>query len=138
MIGKYLLVSVIAASPIGEELVAIPVGIALGLPPLGVMLVALVANYLPAPLISLLFQRAERSTGPLRWLLRLRSQRVAAVLDRAGIVGIVVVTPWVGVYSVVVTMELLGMRRARIQGAVLSSLASYALIITVAAAGILG
>jgi hypothetical protein len=60
------------------------------------------------------------------------------MLDGAGIVGVVVVTPWLGVYAVAVTLKLLGMRRLRIQGAILLSLTVYAVIIAAATVGLLG
>ena len=114
VIFYYVAVALVAASPIGEEVLAIPLGITLGLSTVPVVLTALAFNFLPALLISLVFHRAEHSTGPLKWLLRLRSQRVARVLDRAGMLGVIIATPWLGVYAVTVSLEMLGMRRRRL------------------------
>ena len=87
---------------------------------------------MPALLISALFARAERSGGPLKWLTRLRRERVARLLDRYGIPAIVAGAPWLGVYGTVATLELMGMRRRRILGAVFTSLVIYAVIFTAA------
>jgi hypothetical protein len=136
MVYQYVLVAAMAASPIGEELVAIPLGIGFDLPPIAVGIVALVFNFLPAVLISALFARAERSGGSLKWLTRLRRERVARLLDRFGIPAIVAGAPWLGVYGTVATLEMMGMRRRRILGAVFASLVIYAVIFTAASAAI--
>ena len=72
MLFKYLIVAITAASPIGEELVSIPVGVGLGLNVAIVAVVSFAFNLLPALAISGLFWRAERGTRVVRILLRLR------------------------------------------------------------------
>ena len=138
MVFRYLAVAATAASPVGEEFIAIPLGIALGLPTPAVAVTALAFNFLPALLIALVFRTAERGAGPLRWLTRLRSQRCARILDRFGMPGVMVVTPWLGVYAVTVTLELLGMSRRRILGSISASLVAYAVLITAGSAALLG
>ena len=49
-----------------------------------------------------------------------------------------VVTPWLGVYAVTVTLELLGMSRRRILGSISASLVAYAVLITAGSAALLG
>lgn len=138
MAYHYITVAVTAMIPVvGEELVTIPLGVGLGLPPAAVAITAIVFNFIPAVLISLLFHRSERSTGLHRWLTRLRRDSVRRVLDRFGIPGVVVVTPWVGVYGIIVPLEILGMSRRRILGSVLVSLVIYAPIFAVASDAVL-
>ena len=72
MWAKYVAVALTAASPIGEELVSIPLGVGLGLDPALVAVISVVFNMLPALVISALFRRAERGTGVLRVMLRMR------------------------------------------------------------------
>ena len=131
--AKYLGVALTAMSPVGEELIAIPLGVGLGLPALLVAALALPCNYIPALVISALFKAGERKPRVVRWLQRLRRERVRRILDRYGLIGVILVTPWVGVYATVTTLELLGMDRRRLHLTVLSSLVLYAIGVTLAA-----
>ena len=151
MLFKYLIVAITAASPIGEELVSIPVGVGLGLNVAMVAVVSFVFNLLPAVLISGLFWRAERGTRVVRmllrlrplalravvlWILRRRSRRLGQALDRWGIWGVLAATPWAGVYATTLTLEALGMRRRRLLAAVAASLAIHAAAVALISAGI--
>ena len=80
--AKYLGVALTAMSPVGEELIAIPLGVGLGLPALLVAALALPCNYIPALVISALFKAGERKPRVVRWLQRLRRERVRRILDR--------------------------------------------------------
>ncbi len=126
---QYLIVAGVSASPVGELLVSIPLGLSLKLSPPWVALIAVVCNFLPALVIGLVFSRAERSQGPLRWLTHFRRERVARVVGRFGLPGIVVVTPWLGVWAVTATLEAVGVSRVRILGAVLISLLLHAALL---------
>jgi len=110
-------------------LVAIPLGIGVGLSVPTVAIVAMGFNFLPAASISLVFRHAERSSGFLRVLTRFRSDRAKRVPDRFGFLGVVAVTPWLGVYAVCVTLELLGMGRRRILVSILVSLFIYKVVL---------
>lgn len=151
MWAKYLAVALTAASPVGEELVSIPLGVGLGLDPALVAVVSVVFNMLPALVISALFRRAERGTGmlrimlrmrpepfrsALRWMLRRRSRRLLRALDRRGVWSVLVVTPWAGVYVTTLTLEVAGMRRGRLLASVLASLTIHAVIVTVLSVGV--
>ncbi len=151
MWAKYVAVALTAASPIGEELVSIPLGVGLGLEPAMVAVVSVVFNMLPALVISGLFRRAERGTRVLRmmlrlrpepvrsavrWMLRRRSQRLLRALDRWGVWGVLVVTPWAGVYVTTLTLEVAGMRRSRLLGSVTASLVIHAVIVALAWTGV--
>ena len=151
MWAKYVAVALTAASPIGEELVSIPLGVGLGLEPMLVAMVSVVFNMLPALVISALFRRAERGTRVLRmvlrmrpapvrsaavWVLRRRSQRLLRALDRWGVWGVLIVTPWAGVYVTTLTLEVAGMRRGRLLASIAASLIIHAAIATVAAVGV--
>lgn len=151
MWAKYVAVALTAASPIGEELVSIPLGVGLGLEPALVAVVSVVFNMLPAVVISALFRRAERGTGVLRamlrlrsepvrsavrWMLRRRSQRLLRALDRWGVWGVLVVTPWAGVYVTTMTLEMAGMNRGRLLASVGASLVIHAAIATLASVGV--
>jgi uncharacterized membrane protein len=128
---KVIIVALISLSPIGEELIAIPAGVALGLPVLLAAGVAAVANFLPVPALFFIFDRGNKYPKLLDWLMRRRNERMQKWMNKYGIFGLFVLTPWAGVYAATVTCELLGMKRARISGAIGASLVFYALIIAV-------
>lgn len=126
----YIVVAATAASPVGEALVAIPLGIALGLNASVVAVVVVAFNLLPVLVITYLFKKIESGTTVLHWLIRFRSARVRRLLDRFGLPVVVLATPWLGVYGVAVTLEMAGMSRRRIISSVLVSLVVYAVILT--------
>ncbi len=110
---KYLTVAGLSASPWGEELVAIPGGILLGLNPGAVLLLCVAANFLPVLVLIFLMKKAQEVPALQEWLLRKKSDRIKSFMDRHGVLGLVLLTPWVGVYAVTITCELLGMDRLR-------------------------
>ena len=128
---KLIIVALISFSPVGEELIAIPAGAALGLPVILSAAVAAAANFLPVPALFFVFDRGNKYPKLRDWLLRRRNERVQKWMDKYGIFGLFVLTPWIGVYAATVTCELLGMKRERTCGAIAASLVFYALIIAV-------
>lgn len=152
MLAKYIAVAFTAASPIGEELVSIPLGIAMGLDAVAVALVSFAFNMLPALVISALFRWAERGSravrmllrlrpAPLRyaavWVLRRRSRLLTRWLDRWGVWGALAATPWAGVYATTLTLEVMGMRRSRLLAAIAASLLLHAVVFALLAEGAL-
>ena len=129
-LAKYLTVFLLSALPIGELLIAIPAGIGLGLNPLAVALVAAPANFLPVLVLDrayLAARRSSRATPMLDWLARPLVQRF---LDRYGLAGVVVGTPWLGVYGTFIALRLLGMARGRLLLGILASLLLYTAAVT--------
>ena len=129
-LAKYLTVILLAASPIGELLIAIPAGVGLGLNPLAVALVVVPVNFLPALVLDLAYptiRRSSRAKALLDWLARPSAQRF---LDRYGLAGVVVGTPWLGVYGMVIALRLLGMARRRLLMGILASLLLHAAAVT--------
>ena len=63
--------------------------------------------------------------------MKCRNERVQRWMDKYGIFGLFILTPWTGVYAATVTCELLGMNRARIYGTIAVSLGFYALLVAV-------
>ncbi len=128
---KLIIVALISLSPVGEELIAIPAGVALGLPVFLAAAVAAVTNFLPVPALFFIFDQGNKYPKLRDWLMRRRNERVQRWMDKYGIFGLFILTPWTGVYAATVTCELLGMKRARICAAIAASLAFYALIVGV-------
>lgn len=129
-IVKIAAVALISLSPVGEELIAIPAGAAMGLPVPIVAAVAAAANFLPVPVIMLIFDRGSRYPRIHGWLLRRRNERVRRWMDKYGVAGLLVLTPWTGVYAAAITCGLLGMQRIKIYASIGASLVVYAAIVT--------
>jgi uncharacterized membrane protein len=126
---RAVIVALISLSPVGEEMIAIPAGVAMGLPVLIVAAVAVVANFLPVPILFFFFDRGAKHPKIHSWLLRRRSEKAKKWMDKYGVPGLFILTPWVGVYAATITCELLGMRRSRIYAAVAVSLMFYAVVL---------
>ena len=124
-----VIVALISFSPVGEEMIAIPAGVAMGLPVLISTAVAMIANFLPVPILFFFFDQGAKYPKIHRWLLKRRSEKAKRWMDKYGIAGLLILTPWIGVYAATITSELLGMRRSRICTAIATSLVFYALII---------
>ncbi|MDD1745697.1 MAG: small multi-drug export protein [Candidatus Methanoperedens sp.] len=128
---KSIIVALISFSPVGEELIAIPAGVAMGLPVFLAAGVAAAANFMPVPVLFFVFDRGNKYPKLRDWLMRRRNERVQRWMDKYGIFGLFILAPWTGVYAATVTCELLGMKRARICGAIAVSLVFYAVLVAV-------
>jgi hypothetical protein len=129
---QFATVAVTAMSPVGELLVAVPAGLALGLPAVPVIAVASLSNLAPAAGILWLLRRAERRPMVERWLQWLRRDAVVRAANRYGTAGVVLLTPLLGVYAVTATMGLLGMHPARLATCIAGSIALYAALLGLA------
>ncbi len=125
---KICLVTLVSISPVGEEIIAIPAGVAMGLPIFIVVPVAAAANFLPVPVISFIFCQGNKYPRIHGWLLRRRNEKVKKWMDKYGIAGLFLLTPWIGVYAATITCELLNIQRTRIYAAVAASLVFYAVV----------
>lgn len=110
---KYLAIAGLSASPWGEELLAIPGGIILGLNPGAVLILCVVANFIPVPALLFLMKKAQEVPVLQEWILKKKSDRLKSLLDKHGVWGLILLTPWMGVYAVTITCEILGMDRFR-------------------------
>ena len=93
--GQYLLIFLLAATPLLEILVVIPVGITLGLQPVTVALVAFLGNLLPIyglvfahERVSALLERRREDSEPSS-----RRKRATRLWNRYGLPGLAVASP---------------------------------------------
>lgn len=105
-------VSLTAASPIGEILVAIPLGVALGLDPILSYTISLPSNILPAYIIlrvnELIRTRLPRLYG---YFSRRGSSLISRIGSRRLSIVLIVSTPLAGVYAMSMATSLLGIDR---------------------------
>ncbi|MCZ7398445.1 MAG: small multi-drug export protein [Candidatus Methanoperedens sp.] len=123
-----VIVALISISPVGEELIAIPAGVVMGLPVYIVTAVALAANFLPVPFIFFVFDQGNKYPKIQSWLRKRRNNNVKKWMEKYGVLGLLIFTPWMGVYATAITCELMGMQRFRVCAAVAASLTFYAVI----------
>lgn len=128
---KLFVVVLISLSPVGEELVAIPAGVAMELPVFLAAGVAAAANFLPVPVLFFIFDRGNKYPKLWDWFMRYRNERVQRWMDKYGIFGLFILAPWTGVYAATVTCELMGMKRTKICIAIAASLIFYAFMLAI-------
>lgn len=126
---ELFIVALISISPVGEELIAIPAGVAMGLPVFIAAAVAMVANFLPVPVLFFIFDQGNKYPKVQSWLLKRRNEKVKRWMDKYGILGLFILTPWTGVYAATITCELLSMQRSRICATIAASLVFHAVIV---------
>lgn len=115
---------------------AIPVGLALGLNPFLTALVAMAANWLPGPVLIWGGDYLVRRWSFLeRW--RRRSGTVQRWVSRCGIWAVVLITPWIGIYTTSLGGVFTGMKKTSLLAAITVSLAIYAVAATLVAAGLI-
>ncbi|MCU4742041.1 small multi-drug export protein [Halobacteria archaeon AArc-m2/3/4] len=133
---QYLLIFALAATPWLEILIVIPIGIALGLDPLTVAVVAFAGNVIPIYLIVTLFDRIST------WLDRrrdddadeqsARSARAKRVWRSYGLPGLALAAPILtGVHLAAVLAMGLGARKRATLGWMTVGIALWTVVITV-------
>jgi len=104
----------ISASPIGEILVAIPAGIALGIDPLLTFAVAYPANLLPTIVLLITMEHFRKRFPRLfNYFSKEGSRLQKYVQGRYGSIGLLLITPLIGVYATSISSMLLGFGKKR-------------------------
>jgi len=141
MIWEYLTVFALAATPLLELIVVIPLGIGYGLDPLGVAVVTVLGNGLPILAIVLLFDRwrawrARRGAAVDGMGESGRWARARRLWDRYGIPGLALLAPLVtGVHIATVAALALGSPRRLVLGWMSASIAVWTAGVTFAVLG---
>ncbi len=111
-LAKILVIAAVAASPVGEILIAIPVGVALGMDPLVSYITALPSNMAPSALILSALDFFEKRYPSMS---RYFARRGEGLVKRLGVrrvqAAIVIITPIAGVYAVSFSTKILGIDR---------------------------
>ena len=117
--------------PLAEIYVAVPAAVATGMDDISVIFWTVLGNFTPVLIITLFYgwlMRNERIQG---WLTRFASEKVRARVDRYGVLFVLLVTPWTGIWVMTVTARALGMNQTRFMMAAFVSIFSYAVIVLV-------
>ncbi|MCP8308154.1 MAG: small multi-drug export protein [archaeon] len=104
----------ISASPIGEILVAIPAGIALGIDPILTFAVAYPANLLPTIFLLMAMEHFKKSFPRIfNYFTKKGSKLQKYIQGRYGSTCLLLITPLIGVYATSISSMLLGFGKKR-------------------------
>jgi len=133
--AEVVVVAATAASPVGELLVAYPLGLALGLDPLVSLVVSVLSNLVPVPLLLRFL-----------WFLRRRFGRFFGWVERRGgfyssyarwgLPVFFLLTPLAGVYATTLVMRLFGFSGFVVFFVQAGSLAAWGAVLYLATLGV--
>jgi uncharacterized membrane protein len=130
---EYLIKSVsvwlIGFFPLAEIYVAVPAGLGLGLDAGSVVLWSVFGNYLPAVLISKMYDKLTAYPLINRWLVKLTSEKTRSRMERNGVWTTLLLTPWLGVWVMAVTVKFFGMQTRPFLWASFISILVYATVL---------
>jgi hypothetical protein len=109
-ISKAFSVWFIGFFPAFEIYIAVPAGIAMGLDYYSTIIWSVAGNYTPILLIHHSYQWLIKIPRIKKWFYKLSSQRLKRWVDTYGIGFVLLVTPWIGVWIMAITMKLLKMK----------------------------
>lgn len=109
-----LAIIALSASPVGEVLVAIPAGVALGVEPALVFAVAYTANLLPTVVLLIAAGSLQRKFPRVFRYFAREDGRLKRYLEgRYGSLTVLLVTPLIGVYATSISGAILGLDKKR-------------------------
>ncbi|MDX2076450.1 MAG: small multi-drug export protein [bacterium] len=110
---------------------AVPASYALGLGVISSVVWAVFGNLLPVWVIHYGYEYLQNYPRIDAWLDRLASEKVQQRMNRYGIIGVLILTPWVGIWAMALTARALGMKVGRLFLFASISVIGYAIIIAV-------
>jgi len=117
--------------PYFEIYVAVPMAIAMGLDYISAVTWTVFGNYTPVILIHFLYERMIKNERINRWFARLTSEKLKKMVDKYGPCIVLIVTPWIGVWGMTVTMKILKMNDKKFLLYSFISITAYAVVIAV-------
>ncbi len=111
---KWLAVVLATLNPLTGRAIAIPLGVSLGLPVLGVCLVSGVSNFLLASTIVLFLERIEHLPAVSRFIEKKRGKRLTKFIEGKGLLYAVILGPFVlGTFTITLVFQSLGADKKR-------------------------
>ena len=127
---KALSIWFIGFFPFAEIYAAIAAGFAIRLDPISIIAWSVSGNYVPAVGLALGYDKLQQQPRVNRWLQKLVSDRAKSRMERWGAWGTLLLTPWIGVWAVAVTVKFLGMNTRLFLITSFVSILVYAVVIT--------
>lgn len=130
-IGRAAVAWLIGFAPFLEIYLAVPAALVAGLGYFSAVFRSVLGNFTPVLLITFVHDRLMRIERVNNWLTGKRSERFQKAIDRYGGWGVILITPWVGIWVVAATARALGMKRSALLGFSLTSIVLWAVVIAV-------
>ncbi|MCU0482566.1 MAG: small multi-drug export protein [Anaerolineae bacterium] len=115
--------------PMFEIYGAVPASYALGLGVISSIIWAVFGNILPVFVIHYGYEYLSRYPRIGAWLERLASEKMKQRMNRYGTIGVLILTPWVGIWAMAITARALGMTVSRLFLFSGISVTAYAVVI---------
>ena len=114
LLEKWLAVVIATVTPLTGRAVAIPLGVGIGLPSTGVVVVAGISNFVLAAAMILAIDRLERIDAVKRYIEKKRGRKLARFIEGKGLGYAVVLGPLLlGTFTVILVFQALGADRRR-------------------------
>jgi uncharacterized membrane protein len=117
--------------PFFELFVAIPVGMSLRLDPVSTVLFCVAGNFFPILLIEYGYSRLMTHERIRNWFNRRISVKMCRNINQYGIWYMLVITPWVGVWAMAVTVKILRMKKTTLFAGAFISLLVYSIALVI-------
>ena len=117
--------------PYFEIYVAVPVAIAMGLDYFSAVTWSVFGNYTPVILIHFFYEQIIKSERINRWFGKLTSEKFKQKVDKYGSWFVLIITPWIGIWVMVVTMKVFKMDDKKLILYSFISITAYAVVIAV-------
>lgn len=117
--------------PLAEIYVAVPAGLTLGLDIWSVVIWSVFGNYIPAVLISLLYDKLKQYPKIDHYLQKLSSEKIRRRMVRHGTWTTLLLTPWLGVWVMAATVKFFGMQTRPFLVASFISISVYAIVLAI-------
>ncbi len=119
----------IGFAPVFEIYVAVPAAIAMGLDYVSAVTWSVIGNYTPVILIHFFYERMIKNDRIRHWFKKLTLDRFEKKVDKHGAWFVLIATPWLGVWMVIVTMKVLKMNDNKLLLYSFISISVYAIAI---------
>ncbi|MFZ4827854.1 MAG: hypothetical protein ACOYLB_10910, partial [Phototrophicaceae bacterium] len=111
----------LAFFPLTDSLVAIPFGMATGVGPYSVIIWTTLGDLTSILVLHLSYEQLLQSHRIRNWLERFISIKVQTQINRWGIGLVLLLTPWAGVWVMVIAIKVLGLSSLHFLGATFAS-----------------
>lgn len=106
---KAFSVWLVGFTPTLGSYLSVPAGIAIGLGYFSTILWSIIGNYTPILVVHYGYERLSRIEVFKTWLKKLPLERFKHWINTYGIAFVLLITPWLGAWTVAVTMKVIGM-----------------------------
>lgn len=97
-----------------EIYIAVPIAIIIGLDYYSAVIWSVFGNYTPAILIHFFYDQIVKNERINRWFTKLTSEKFKKIVDKYGSYLVLIITPWIGIWVMIITMKVFKMDSKKI------------------------